>query len=188
MRRALILCFAALAFLSSTPSFGKSSKVEKERAEIRKTSQSILRQLYRTNPATRKQIEASAGYATFSNVGMKIFLAGGGSGDGVVVDRRTKREIFMKMVEVQAGLGIGVKKFFLVFIFDTESALRDFVDSGWESSAQTTAAATDGKLGGAYQGAVLVAPGVHLYQMTKMGLALDATLKETKYYRNDDLN
>ena len=188
MRRTLILCFAALALLSGAPSFAKGSAVEKERAEIRKTSQNILRHLYRAHPSAKKLVESSAGYATFSNFGMKIFLAGGGSGDGVAVNRRTQQEIFMKMVEVQAGLGIGIKKFHLVFVFDNEHALNDFVHSGWVSSAQTTAAATDGKHGASFQGAIPVAPGVHLFQMTDQGVALDATLKETKYYRNDDLN
>ncbi len=188
MRRALIFCLVALALLLNTPSFAAESTVEEERAEIRKTSQAILRQLYQSSPAARKRIAASAGYATFSNFGMKIFFAGGGAGSGVAVNNRTKSEIFMKMVEVQAGFGIGVKKFSLVFVFDNENALTDFVDSGWESSAQATAAATDGKRGGAYQGAVLVAPGVYVYQMTDKGLALDATLKGTKYYRNSDLN
>ncbi|MDS4015966.1 MAG: YSC84-related protein [Candidatus Accumulibacter sp.] len=188
MRRALIICLAALALFVNTPSFATESTVAQERAEIRKTSQSILRQLYRSSPAAKKRIAASAGYATFSNFGMKIFLAGGGAGSGVAVNNRTQREIFMKMVEVQAGFGIGIKKFSLVFVFDNEDALTNFVDSGWESSAQATAAATDGKQGGAFEGAVLVAPGVHVYQMTDKGLALDATLKGTKYYRNNDLN
>ncbi|HMX69856.1 MAG TPA: hypothetical protein PKA23_12785, partial [Accumulibacter sp.] len=116
MRRALIFCLAALALLLNTPSFAAESTVEEERAEIRKTSQAILRQLYQSSPAARKRIAASAGYATFSNFGMKIFFAGGGAGSGVAVNNRTKSEIFMKMVEVQAGFGIGVKKFSLVFV------------------------------------------------------------------------
>jgi hypothetical protein len=38
------------------------------------------------------------------------------------------------------------------------------------------------------QGAISVSPGVWVYQITDQGLALDATLKGTKYYKNDDLN
>ena len=38
----------------------------------------------------------------------------------------------MKMLEVQAGLGMGVKKFSVIFVFDTEKALSGFVNSGWE--------------------------------------------------------
>jgi len=42
--------------------------------------------------------------------------------------------------------------------------------------------------GGAYSGAVEVAPGVWVYQITKNGLALQLTLQGTKYYKDDDLN
>lgn len=185
----LFLSFIACALITvSPPSSAKGSAAEKERAEIRKSSQQILRQLYRANPSAKKMVTSSAGYATFSNFGMKIFLAGGGSGTGVAVNNHTKAETFMKMVEVQAGLGFGIKKFRLVFVFDSETALNAFTESGWESSAQSSAAATDGRHGGAYQGAVIVAPGVHLFQLTDKGLALEATVKETKYYKNDDLN
>ncbi len=42
--------------------------------------------------------------------------------------------------------------------------------------------------GGAYSGAVMVEPGVWVYQITKKGLALQLTLQGTKYYKDDDLN
>lgn len=161
---------------------------EAQRAEIRKSSQAILNELYKIQPSARKVVDSSAGYAVFSNFGMKIFFAGGGSGHGVALDKTTKRETFMKMVEVQAGLGLGVKKFKVVFVFQDKAALNTFVNSGWEATAQTTAAAIDGNKGMAIQGAIAVSPGVWVYQMTEQGLALDATIKGTKYYKNDELN
>lgn len=94
----------------------------------------------------------------------------------------------MKMVEIQAGLGMGIKKFKAVFVFQNKSALDAFINSGWEASAQSTAAAIDGNKGVSLQGAISVSPGVWVYQITDQGLALDATLKGTKYYKNDDLN
>ena len=94
----------------------------------------------------------------------------------------------MKMVEIQAGLGLGIKKFHVIFIFETEDALHHFVNSGWEFGGQATAAATTGKAGAAYQGALSVMPGVWMYQLTDKGLALELTGKGTKYYKNDDLN
>jgi hypothetical protein len=66
--------------------------------------------------------------------------------------------------------------------------LNDFVNSGWELGGQATAAAKAGKKGASYQGAVAVAPGVWLYQVTKSGLALELTAKGTKYYKDSDLN
>jgi hypothetical protein len=66
--------------------------------------------------------------------------------------------------------------------------LKSFVNSGWEASAQADAAAKAGEKGGAAAGAITVAPGVSLYQLTENGLALQATIQGTKYYKNDDLN
>ena len=165
-----------------------ASSKEEQKAEVRKTSQKILNQLYRTKPSAKGAVASAAGYAVFSNFGMKIFFAGGGGGSGVAVNNATKKETFMKMIEVQAGLGLGIKKFRVVFLFETEAALNEFVNSGWEFGGQATAAATDGKSGVAFQGAVSVMPGVWMYQMTDKGLALELTGKGTKYYKNDDLN
>ena len=38
------------------------------------------------------------------------------------------------------------------------------------------------------QGAVPMGEGVWLYQLTEKGLALELTVKGTKYYKDDDLN
>jgi len=119
---------------------------------------------------------------------MKIFVAGSGTGKGVAVDNKTKKEIFMKMVELQAGLGFGVKKFSLVWVFETPEPLGQFVNSGWEFGGQGSAAAKAGEKGAAFQDALAVAPGVWLYQLTEKGVALELTAKGTKYYKDDDLN
>jgi lipid-binding SYLF domain-containing protein len=66
----------------------------------------------------------------------------------------------MKMVGLQAGLGIGIKKFRLVWVFDTQQAFDNFVNSGWEFGAQSTAAAKTGGTGTAASGTISVSPGV----------------------------
>jgi len=164
-----------------------ASKAEKQ-AEVHKAAQSALNALYKAQPSARSAVESAAGYAAFSNFGMKILLAGSGTGKGVAVNNKTKANTYMKMVELQAGLGIGVKKFQLVWVFENEKALNDFIRSGWTFGGQATAAAKAGEKGSAYQGAIAVGPGVWLYQITDKGLAVELTAKGTKYYKDDDLN
>jgi lipid-binding SYLF domain-containing protein len=94
----------------------------------------------------------------------------------------------MKMAELQAGLGFGVKKFKLVWVFENPQALNTFVNSGWQLGAQATASAKAGDKGASYQGAVAVSPGVWLYQLSGDSLALELTAKGTKYYKDEDLN
>jgi lipid-binding SYLF domain-containing protein len=136
----------------------------------------------------KKQIKAAAGYGVFSNFGMKILLFGGGSGKGLVVDKGAKKDTFMKMIEGQVGLGIGVKKFRQVWVFKSKKAMNDFINSGWEMGGQGTAAAKVGDDGADIAGAIAVDVDILLYQLTDDGLALELTGKGTKYYKDDDLN
>jgi len=161
---------------------------EQKRTDLRQIAGETLTRLYKAQPSAKKVVESAAGYAVFSNFGMKIFLAGGGSGKGLAVNNKTKKETFMKMVEVQAGFGLGVKKFRLVWVFENQSLLNDFTESGWTLSGQTTAAAKLNEDGGAVAGAMSVSPGIWLYQLTDDGLALELTAKGTKYYKDDALN
>jgi lipid-binding SYLF domain-containing protein len=180
--------FSVVLAVSTFVLAADKAEVDKERQEIRKRSAQILSQLYKANPKAKTNIQKSAGYATFSNFGMKILVAGSGSGKGVAIDNKTKKETFMKMFEVQAGLGFGVKKFSLIWVFETPDALKTFIDSGWELGGQGSAAVKAGEKGAAFQDALAIAPGVWLYQLTDKGVALELTAKGTKYYKDDDLN
>ena len=161
---------------------------EKERNKLRKTVKQTLSKLYEVQPSAKSAVEKAAGYAVFNNTGMKILVTGGGRGKGIAVDNSTGKETFMKMVEVQAGLGMGIKKFNVIFVFENSTALNDFVESGWQFGGQATAAAKLEEEGEALAGAVSVSPGVWIYQLTDKGLALELTAKGTKYYKDDDLN
>jgi lipid-binding SYLF domain-containing protein len=185
-----VLLAAIAGLLVSSIALAEMTAKEKQtaRADIQKMTNETLQRLYKAQPGTKKAIDSAAGYAVFSNFGMKIFLAGGGKGAGMAVDKKTGKTAYMKMVEVQAGLGIGVKKFRLVWVFEKTADFNKFVNSGWEVGGQTSAAAKSGEKGAAFAGAVSVSPGVWLYQLTDEGVAVELTAKGTKYYKDDDLN
>jgi lipid-binding SYLF domain-containing protein len=181
----LILTFTGTA----VPSWAASQEdIKKEQDDIRKMSKETLSQLYKVQSSAKEVISKAAGYAVFSNFGMKILVAGSGSGKGMAIDNKTKKETFMKMVELQAGLGFGVKKFRVVWVFESQQDLETFINSGWELGGQTSVAAKAGDKGGAFAGAMSVKPGVWIYQLTDKGLALELTAKGTKYYKDKDLN
>ena len=160
----------------------------KNQDKVRKTAQKTLQQLYKAQPSAKAAVEKAAGYAVFNNMGVKILFAGSGKGKGMAVNNQTKKETFMKMVELQAGLGMGVKKFNVIFVFDNDKVLDSFINSGWEFGGQATAAAKTGDNGGSMAGAASVSDGVWMYQTTEKGLAAEITAKSTKYYKDDDLN
>ncbi len=185
--RTLTLSFLLVLSLGSAVAFAAPS-ADEQRETIRKGAAVVLADLYARSPGARSAVEKSAGYAVFRNFGMKILFAGGGKGKGIVVDNATGKETFMNMVEVQAGLGIGVKKFNVVFVFESQSLLQDFVESGWEFGGQVTAAAMTDEGGVDFAEAVSVKPGVWMYQLTDEGLAAEITGKGTRYYKDDELN
>jgi lipid-binding SYLF domain-containing protein len=166
----------------------KEEQREDARKAVRKGADQTLERLYKLQPRSRAAIEKAAGYAVFTNFGMKILVAGGGKGQGLAFDNENRRETFMKMVEMQAGLGFGVKKFRLVFVFENRAAFEGFVNSGWELGTQATAAAQLSGQGAWAAGAMSVSPGIWLYQLTDDGLALELTAKGTKYYKDEALN
>lgn len=181
-------CLNNSAFAQFSNPFAPQKTVAQQQEDILKTSNDTLKALYQVQPKAKELIEKSVGYATFSNFGMKIFIAGGGTGSGVVIQKDGLKPIYMNMAEVQAGLGFGIKSFQNIFVFQTKAALNDFVNSGWTFGGQMTAAAKYEKDGDAYQDAVVVAPGVLMYQLTDSGLAAEITGKGTKYYKNTDLD
>ncbi len=174
-------------FLSGFQVLAKES-VEEKREKIREMAAETLAKLYELQPSAKTAINKSAGYAVFSNFGLKILVLGSGKGQGIAVNKKTGKGTFMKMLELQAGLGIGIKRFRVVFVFENEGVLNEFINSGWEFGGQTTAAAKLDDEGGAFAGAVTVSPGVRIYQITEDGLALELTIKGTKYMKDDKLN
>jgi lipid-binding SYLF domain-containing protein len=187
MRLKTIASILTVAMLSASMCIAADDNDEK-REKSRKIAAQTLQDLYKLEPTAQATIQKSAGYAIFNNTGVNVLLLSTARGAGIAVNNKTKEETFMKMISAGAGLGVGVKDYRVVFVFESDKALAQFLDSGWSGSAQADAAAKAGEKGGAYSGAAEVAPGVWVYQITKNGLALQLTLQGTKYSKDNDLN
>lgn len=161
---------------------------EATRKDVRAMADATLAQLYRTHPGARRHVEGAYGHAVFATYGLTVVFAGAGGGQGIAVRQGGGPETFMKMVEAQAGVGLGARKVNLVWVFETQGAFDTFVNKGWELGAQATAAAASGSKGGAVEGSLVVANGVWLYQMTDTGVALELMARGTKYFRDEELN
>ena len=186
MRFKTIASILAVVLLSATSIAADDADTKREKT--RKMAAETLQDLYKLQPTSQASIQKAAGYAVFDNTGVNVLLVSTARGAGIAVNNNTKEETFMKMGSVGAGPGMGVKDYRVVFVFENDKALAQFLDSGWSGSAQADAAAKAGEKGGAYSGAAEVEPGVWVYQITDKGLALQLTLQGTKYYKDDDLN
>lgn len=187
-RRLLLLGIAAL--LLGSPILAAKNSADEGRTEIRKMRDEVLKELYRLHPEAKTKIKKAAGYAVFTNVGVNLIFASVAGGKGIVVRSGllSDTETFMKMGSAGIGIGLGVKDFRAVFIFEDKAKLQAFIDQGWDFSGQADAAAKSDDKGAALAGAGTVIPGVEVYQITKNGLALQATLQGTKYWKDKDLN
>src|SRR5690242_11222230 len=102
MNRRMVLVTLTTTLVSPRLAFAASKK--EEQAEVKAAARSALDALFKAQPSARKAVQSAAGYAAFSNFGMKILLAGSGTGKGIAVNNKTKAVTYMKMAEVQAGL------------------------------------------------------------------------------------
>lgn len=166
----------------------KGSGPEEKRANINRERQEILNKLYKTEPGARKQINTAPGYGVFSNINVNIIFASFGGGYGVVRDNKSGEDTYMRVGEAGIGLGAGAKDYRLVFVFHNEWALKRFVEKGWNFGAQADAAAKTTDKGGAYGGEDSISESITVYEITETGLALQATIKGMKFWKDASLN
>ena len=105
MNKLKLLTVTALVLVSALTSFAKSK--EEKQAEARKKADQVLARLYKASPSAQAQISSAAGYAVFSNAGMKILVAGGGKGQGIAVDNATEKRCLYEDAGGSGGIGNG---------------------------------------------------------------------------------
>ena len=181
---ALMVCLLTATAFAAT----NQEKIDKERAQIESLQVKALQNLYAKVPSAENVIKNCYAYATLSNTGIKIGLFGDAHGRGLAVNNATGEKVYMRMKEMGLGIGIGVKEYDLIFVIGTEKAWNAFISGDIKFASSAEASASDGKAGGAIEGASIAANGVWVYQMTKKGLALDASIKGTKIYADKKLN
>ena len=185
--RWLFLMLASIIFLMAT-SAAFAATVQEQRQETRQKVADTLNKLYERKPSARTALKYAEGYAVFASSGIKLGVIGSSHGRGLAHNNKTGEDIFMRMKEYQAGLGIGAKEYALIFAFIDRTAWNKFTSSQWSYGGQADVAANDSVNGGAFEGAVQAESGIFVYQMTTKGLAAELSLKGTNYYRDKKLN
>jgi len=188
MRRPILLLLVLAVAAATGCTSAKGKTVEEKRASVLSMEKKALADLYRQRPELEKKVESAPGYGVFSNIGTNIIFVTTGNGYGVVVDNETGERTYMKMAEVGVGIGLGVKDFRAVFVFNNPRTLQNFIYSGWEFGAEAEATAKSGEKGGAADTAGSIGSGIEVYQLTESGVALQANVAGTKYWPDKALN
>lgn len=171
-----------LAGLPLTASAEISEKNQRETLEMR---QEVLAQLYQNNPEAEELIANAEGYAVFNNGGVNLIFLSAGSGKGIAHDNKSGADTFMRMATGGVGIGLGIKDYRTVMIFHKRAMFDQFVDKGWDLSGQADAAAKIDDNGGEVNATDSVVSGITVYNMTEKGIALQATIQGTKYWKWD---
>jgi len=175
-----------LFILGSCANMSEKSPNDK-RQSIQSMREDVLTQLFKAKPALRSEIKDAPGYAVFSNVNVNIIFASFSGGIGVAKNMHSGQYTYMRMGEVGLGLGLGVKDFRAVFVFHTKAAFNRFIKHGWSFGGHADAAAKVLEQGLA-AGVEAIIDDATVYQITESGLALQASLKGTKFWKDDELN
>ena len=182
----------ALCILPAAGCMGpKGATPQEKRAAAMKMRSEALAELYKQRPEAKAHLQRAAGYAVFSNVGSKILLLATGNGYGVATDNRTGKNTFMRMVEAGGGVGMGIKSYRAVFVFNSRSAFDSFLAGSWQAGGDADVGAQyEGQgvgAGAALSTDQLTRP-VTVYQFTDKGVSLSAVVTGTRYYRDNELN
>jgi lipid-binding SYLF domain-containing protein len=185
----LIAAFAAIVLILPTTSSlsaeesWKSLKRESKRMKIDETAQETLNTLFASSPKAENLYEISYGWAVFDNLKLAFGFSGGG-GNGVAKVRESGEKTYMQMGTAGIGIGLGINKYQVVFLFQDSRTFRNFVETGWQADA--TASAVAGQTGA--EAKTDFSNGLAIYQITDTGLMAHADIAGTKYWKNNKLN
>lgn len=182
----LVVSLIVTALLSGCA--GTSGKtVEQRRAEYDQMAQSTLAEMKQRYPEVAGKIAKSAGYGVFSNANVNVVIASISGGYGIVHNTNNNEHTYMNMGEAGIGFGIGIKDFKALIIFKTTKAYEIFRDEGWVFGAQAEASAKTSDNGDSTETEVALGD-MEIYLLTESGLALQATIKGTRFWPVDELN
>ena len=179
----VVMALAAPAVVTGQEKSSKELERDAKRAKINEVAQETLQQLFGENSKAKALYDEAIGWAVFDNTKVAFGVSGGG-GNGVAVSKKTGKHAYMKMGTVGVGFGLGVNSYQVVFLFQDEVTLRNFIEKGWQADAGATASA--GK--SAAEVKTNFVNGLAIYQLTDKGLMLNADIAGTKYKLNDKLN
>ena len=178
----VISCVSAAVVIAGTTE-EEEMKARHKREEINLETEKTLERLFKENAVAKELFDKAYGYAVFDNVKVSFMVSGGG-GSGMAVEKKSGKKTYMNMGTGGIGLGLGGKKYQVVFLFEAEKPFRDFVDKGWVADAAGSAVV--GKQSVDVQARFV--NGVAVYQITEGGIMVLADVSGAKFWKNDKLN
>ena len=178
----LAVCGALIVSVPTAFAEEPRDKKAEKRATIDGMADEALQELFKKSGGAKGLYAEAAGYAVFDNLKIALGISGGG-GSGVAVSKGGEK-VYMKMGTGGIGLGLGGQKYQVIFLFEDEQTLSNFIEKGWkaEVSAQAAAASAGANVAASFH------DGIAYFQITDKGLIASADITGTKYWKNEKLN
>ena len=184
MRKLIVLLVVfALCVLPAASKGMKKAGADEKKTRISEMADATIQELLAESPGAQELFDKAYGYAVFDNLKLSLFISGGG-GQGVAVNKSSGARTFMKMGTVGLNIGLGGQKYQLVFFFQDSKRFDGFVEHGWQADAQANAVAGTAGVGAA----TTFKNGMAVFQITEVGLMLQADIAGTKYWKSKKLN
>jgi len=157
---------------------GLVGSTETKLAYFESLEKETLAQLVKEQPGTEQELAQSVGYAVIEKKVVKVPVVGAGGGAGVVVEKANGKKTYLRVPELQLGLGWGGRAEKVILIFKDREKLRDLADGTWKAGIKAEAAAKAGDTGAAGGAGTgdLMKEGFTTYVLTDAGVSATATI------------
>ncbi|MGI2260446.1 hypothetical protein [Shewanella sp. GXUN23E] len=160
------------------------STPEAKKANARKDTAEALTEIYADHPGAKAAIAKAKGYLVCTGSDSYLFAAS--TGGGICTFHTGGKVDYYRFASLGAGVGIGFKKVAFLYVFQTNAAMKRFVDEGWDAGARAEASAkADDEGGQAAANTSYDVEGVRIYQSAIWGAAAQATVQGYKFWHTD---
>ena len=174
-----------VALLVSACSGMTVTERESKRSQLDEMAATAITGLIEKDPTLQQKIDDSLGYAIFNMKVTKVPVVGAGGGEGVFVNKKTGKRLYLTVGRFDIGGGWGARSYKILLVFETEEMLKRLdnnrtweFQAGVEVSAGTAAA--EGSSGALTEGYT-----VHV--LSDGGASATATARVIKISVNDEL-
>jgi hypothetical protein len=157
---------------------GLGGSQDEKRAYFESLESETLARLVKEHPQAEQEVAQAVGYAVIEKKVVKVPMVGAGGGAGVVVEQASGKRRYLRVPQLQFGLGWGGRSEKVILIFQDVEKLRGLADGTWKVGLEAEAAAKAGDIGAAGGGDTgdLMQQGVSTYVLTDAGVSATATI------------
>lgn len=176
--RGMAILVLGLSILISACAGGLVGSKEKKLAYFDKLERDTLARLTKDQPKAEQELQEAVGYLVAEQDTIKVPMVGWASGAGVTVEKASGKRTYLRIPELQFGMGWGGRAEKIVLVFQDLGKLRDLADGKWHAGVEAEAAAKAGDVGLAGSGGTtdLLKKGYSTYVLTDAGISGTATI------------